>query len=206
MAEACVSRNTDIVGGDLSIAPWSLPRVIFDSTYNSVADGTFTSLTTLPGTLMIDSGIQSWVSDSPLPCRILLRIQRSYRDLKTSNPNAAQIRDRYTTTLNGTDPRVPETSSVYQGAFGGAVDASSTSSGLPYIGRFWFYDDTSMIEDWLGPLDAGETFKFWYRAYLWTPPPYSNNANGGTPEHSATARNTRIQVWAFPMQDAAVLS
>lgn len=208
MAEACVSRNTDIVGGDLSIAPWSLPRLVSDQTFNSTGDGSFTQLTTLPGKLMIDSGIQSWTSDSPLPVRILLRVQRAHRDLLVSNPNAAQIRDRYTWTQNGTDPRVPETSSVFQGQTGASIDLSSNFAGTPFIGRFWVYDDAHMIEDWIGPdlLQPGMAFKYWYRTYLWTPPPWSNNANGGSPQHSATVRNTRIQVWAFPTQDTEVVA
>lgn len=206
MAEVCVSRNMDIVGGDLSMAPWSLPRIVFDQTYASTGDGTFGQLVTPPGKLLIDSGIQSWTSDSPLPCRILLRIQRDRRDLLVSNPNSAQIRDRYTTTINGTDPRVPETSSVLQGQTGSAIDLSSNFAGTPFIGRFWTYDDVSMIEDWLGPLDAGAVIKFWYRCYVWTPPPWSNNANANNPQHSATVRGTRIQLMAFPLQDPAVLS
>lgn len=187
------------------MAPWSRPRVVFDATYNSVGDGTFGQLDTPPGKLMIDSGIQSWTSDSPLPCRLLFRLQRGYRDLLVSNPNSAQIRDRYTITTDGTDPRLPETSSVFQGQTGSAIDLSSNFAGTPFIGRFWTYDDVSMIEDWIS-LDAGAVFKFWYRCYLWTPPPWSNNANGGSPQHSATVRNVRVQIMVFPLQDAAVIS
>lgn len=206
MAEVCVTRNTDIVGGDLSIAKWALPRMVSDQYFASTGDGTFGQLTTPPGKLMIDSGIQTWTSDSQLPTRVLLRVQRDRRDLLVSNPNAAQIRDRYTYTINGTNPRVPETSSVLQGQTGASIDLSSNFAGTPFIGRFWVYDDQHMIEDWITTLEPGAAFKYWYRAYLWTPPPWSNNANANSPQHSATIRGTRIQVWAFPTQDTAVLS
>jgi hypothetical protein len=195
-----------IDGGELSIEKWTLPRHVHDTTYNSVGDGAFTALTTLPGKLMVDSGIVSWTSDSPLPCRVLLRLQRAYRSLLVSNPNAAQIRDRYTYTTNGTDPRVPDVSSSYQAQTGAAIDLSANFQGTPYLGKYWVHEDAAIIEDWIGPVPAGGTLKLWYRANLWTPPPFSNNANGGSPVHEAYARSTRIQLIAFPQQDTEVMS
>lgn len=206
MAQTCVSRNMGIDGGVLSIEPWSLPRHVLDETFTSTGDGSFGQLTTLPGKAMIDSGIRTWVSDSPLPCRILFRLHRARRDLLVSNPNAAQIRDRYTYAIGGSDPRVPDTSSTYQGATGASIDLSANYVGDPFLGRYWIYEDAAIIEDWIGPIPAGGTFKFWYRANLWTPPPWSNNANHGDPQHSATIRHTRIQLIAFPEQDSAVVS
>lgn len=206
MASVCVSQNLGIGGGLLAVTPWSLPRHVHDVTYNSVGDGTFSQQTTLPGKLMIDSGIISWTSDSPLPCRVLLRIQRATRDLLVSNPNAAQIRDRYTVAIGGADPRVPDVSSTYQGATGASLDLSANYLGDPYIGRYWVYEDAAIIEDWSPLIQPGEVIKMWYRCNLWTPPPWSNNANHGDPQHSATVRHTRIQLIAFPEQDTAVVS
>lgn len=195
-----------IDGGELSIEKWTLPRHVHDATYTSTGDGSFTALETLPGKLMVDSGIITWTSDSPLPARVLLRLHRAYRSLLVSNPNAAQIRDRYTYTLNGTAPRLPDTSSTYQGQTGAAIDLSANFQGTPYIGRYWVHEDAAIIEDWLGPVPPGGQLKIWYRSYLWTPPPFSNNANGGSPQHEAFARSARIQLIAFPQQDTAVVS
>lgn len=204
MAKACVSQNFGIDGGVLSIQPWSTARVVFDTTFNSVGDGSFGAQISPPGKLMIDSGIQSWTSDSPLPCRLLFRVQRAYRDVRVSNPNAVQIRDRWTTSLSGTNPPIPDTASTFQGQTGAALDHSANSVGLPYAGQYWVFEDAGIVEDWFGPLPAGGVFKFWYRANLWTPPPWSNNANANDPYHTANIRSTRIQIMAFPAADPAV--
>ena len=205
MAEVCVSRNFSIEDGVLGIEPWSVPQLVLDATYSSTGDGAYTTpYTALPGKLMIDSGIQSWVNTSPLDANLLVRFQRSRRDWWTSNPNAVQVRDRYTYTVNGDDPRVPDTSSTYHGQSGSAGDVGADSSAQPYACIFYEYEDGTMLEDWI-TVPAGETFKFWYRAYMWTPPPWSNNANAGAPTHSTTIRGTRVMLLAFPTQDTAVL-
>jgi len=205
MAEVCVSRNFDFPGGELTAQPWSVPRHVFDDTFVSTGDGTFGQQTTLPGKLMIDSGIQTWTNNSPLDAMVLLRVYRAYRNYVVSNPNVVQIRDRFTTAIGADTPRVPDTSNQYQGATGGGVDFSSNTVTQPLAGKLWMWEDACMSEDWFGPVPPGEDFKFWYRCYLWTPPPWSNNANENDPEHSATVRNARIQLMAFPTQDQAVM-
>lgn len=205
MVETCVTRNTGISGGELTVAPWATPRHVYDQTFPSLGDGTFTEQTSLPGKLMADSTIQSWTNTGPLEAMVLLRLQRGYRDYVVSNPNAVQIRDRYTTRIGPGDPQVPDTSYQYQGATGGAIDFSSNTNTQPETGRIWMWEEASISEAWYGPVAPGETFKFWYRCYLWTPPPWSDNANDNVPEHSARIHDTRIQLMAFPTQDRAVV-
>lgn len=205
MAEVCVSRNLSITSGVLGIEAFSVPVVALDATYNSTGDGTYTTpQTVLPGRLMIDSGVQSWANSTALDAQMLVRIQRARRDWWTSNPNAVQVRDRYTYTINGDTPRTPDTSSTYHGQSGSAGDVGTDSAALPYQALFYEYEDGTMLEDWV-TVPAGATFKIWYRAYMWTPPPFSNNANGGSPSQSINIYNTRIVLMAFPTQDTAVL-
>lgn len=205
MAEVCVSRNLSITAGALGIEPFSVPVVALDATYNSTGDGTYTlPQTVLPGRLMIDSGIQSWTNSTPLDAQMLVRIQRARRDWWTSNPNAVQVRDRYTYTVNGDSPRTPDTSSTYHGQSGSAGDVGTDSAAQPYQAIFYEYEDGTMLEDWI-TVPAGAVFKIWYRAYMWTPPPWSNNANAGAPTQSINIYNTRIVLMAFPTQDKAVL-
>ena len=64
--------------------------------------------------------------------------------------------------------------------------------------------DAHSSDEWLGPLGPGETLNLWYRAYLWTPPPWSDNANKSNPQHNFTAAYTRIQFIAFPQQGTVV--
>lgn len=184
---------------------WAAPRVVHDATYNSTGDGAYTTPYTVPpGKLMIDSGIQSWVNSTSLTANVLLRFQRARREWWTSNPNAVQVRDRYTYTLNGDDPRTPDTSSTYHGQSGSAGDVGASSTAVPHPAVFYEYEDGTMLEDWIA-VPAGQTLKFWYRAYMWTPPPWSNNANNGSPTQSTSIHNTRIIAMAFPTQDTAVL-
>lgn len=206
MAQTCVSRNINIVGGDLGIEPWAVPRHVLDQTLNSVGDGSFDQETSLPGKLMIDSGILTWTNTSPLPATVLLRINRAHRDYVVSNPNLVQIRDRFTTAIGGATPRTPDPSALYQGATGGGVDIGATTVGQPRAGIFYAWEDAHITEDFIGPIPPGEDFKARYRCYLWTPPPWSNNANANAPVHEARVRNTRIQLIAFPSQDTAVIS
>lgn len=204
MAEVCVTQNTEITAGVLSIAPWSVPRIVHDTTYNSVGDGAFTALTTLPGKLMIDSGIISWTNTAPLEAMVLLRIQRAYRNWVVSSPNAVQIRDRYTYAIGGADPRDPDTSSTYHGISGGSLDSGINYNGATIGGKYWDWEDGTLLEDWLGPVPAGAELRLWYRCNLWTPPPWSNNANAGSPEHSASVRSSRVLLMAFPTRDTEV--
>lgn len=204
MAEVCCDENMSITSGVLGISKYSVPRFVVDSTVNSTGDGTLTQQTTLPGKLMIDASV-SWTSDSPLPCTILARITRGTRNLVTSNPNYVQFRDRYTYTFDGSTPRVPDTSNTYQAAWGSSVDRGTNTSGVPWAGVYYDYADPSLTEDFLGPLAPGATFKLRYQCYVWTPPPWSNNANNNTPTHSAAANNVRIQLIAFPTQDTRVV-
>lgn len=206
MVQTCVDRNMSIDGGELGIEPWSLPRHVMDQTVASTGDGAFTQQTDLPGKLMIDSGILTWTSDSPLPAMMLVRVQRLTRSWQVSNPNIVQIRDRYTTSIGSTDPRLPETSSTFQGQSGGGIDVGTNSTSVPLVGRLWVYEDAHITEEWLGPVPPGEDFNIWYRCYLWTPPPWSNNANNNSPTHTATVNGARIQLIAFPTVDTAIAS
>jgi len=205
MAQVCVSENMDVAGGVLAIQPWSVPYVALDAVFNSTGDGAYTTpFTVLPGKLMIDSGVQSWTNPSPLDANLLFRIQRAKRSWWTSNPNAVQVRDTYTYTVDGGTPRTPDTSSTYHGQSGSAGDVGADSAATPNPAVFYEYEDGTMLEDWL-TVPAGATFKFWYRAYMWTPPPWSNNANNNSPTQSMTIGSSRAVLMAFPTQDSGIL-
>lgn len=206
MAEVCVDRNLKIAAGVLGIEKWSTPRLVVDQSFNSVGDGTLAVNTTLPGKLMIDSGVLSWASDSPLDSNILIRVGRGYRDLLTSNPNAIQVRDRWTTKVGTASPQDPNPSTVFQSQWGAAMDIGTTNAALPYAGRYWLASDAQITEDWYPALHPGETLKIWYKCYAWTPPPFSNNANNNSLQMTVNVRSARIQLWSFPVQDTDVVT
>lgn len=203
MAQVCTDRNIDITAGVAGIEPWSVPRIVVDTVTASTGDGALTQQTTLPGKLMIDAS-HSWVSDSPLNTMMLVRITRGRRYIRTSNPNYVQVRDRYTTGID--EPAaIPDVSNTFQAAFGGGVDRGTNPIGTPYFGKHDYWADPSVTEDWLGPVPPGSTFNIRYRCYVWTPPPWSNNASNNLPEHAATVNNVRVQLFAFPTQDTEVI-
>ncbi|QRE81824.1 hypothetical protein F1734_17295 [Rhodococcus ruber] len=204
MAQVCVSRNLDITGGALSVQPWSVPRHVYDQSFPSVGNGTYGAQTNLPGKLMIDSGVQAWTNTSPLPAQVLFRLHRGSRYFAVSSPNVVQVRDRFTVAIEET-PRVPDTSNQYQSASGGGVDMSTNTAAKPYAGLLRIWDDAMITEEWFGPVGPGETFRFHYRATLWTPPPWSNNANDNVPFHECEIDPVRVQLLAFPTQDLEVM-
>jgi hypothetical protein len=202
MPETCVSRNLDVTAGVLGIEPWSVPRIVSDQTFNSIGDGVYGATTNLPGKLMVQGSL-NWVNNSPLPATLLIRVTRAYRSWKVAQPNAVQIRDRWTWSIGGS-ATPPDPSSVMNGMCGAALDVSVNSSGTPLPGVYYEFEDASTTEEWAGDLPPGVAFDLRYACYLWTPPPWSDNANLGGPQYSAEVRNTRIQLFAFPTRDPEV--
>jgi hypothetical protein len=207
MVEVCVSRNMKIASGVLGIAKWSVPRHVADATFDSIGDGTLDPTLTLPGKLLIDGSV-SWTSDSPIDTMVLFRLQRAYRDFVTSNPNAVQFRDRWTYKIgNGPQtPEIPDVSTVYNSQMGGAIDLGATNLAVPLRGRLYKFYDAHITEDFFGPVPTGQTITVRYRCYVWTPPPFSDNANSGFPLHEARARSARLQLITYPQQDTAVVN
>jgi hypothetical protein len=205
MTKVCVSRNLTITDGVLGLAPWSVPRIVVDVVAPSIGDGQIGATTSLPGKLMIDKQV-SWTNDAPLPTPVLFRLQRGGREFSTSNPNAVQVRDRWTTRqgVGPQTPAVPDTTTVLQSQFGGALDLSSNTTATPIAGRLWQFIDAQITEDWLGPVEPGETLSVWYRCTAWTPPPWADNANNNAPFHDVYVRNARMQLVAMPVSDEAI--
>lgn len=198
MVDVCVSENLQVDAGAISLAPWSVPRLVADVVAPSGGDGTLFPQVTLPGKLMIDQKV-GWVNDTPLDQMVLLRITRARRDWLVSNPNAIQIRDRWSTALDKT-PTVPNVTGTYNSQVGSAIDLGTNTVAEPVTGRQWVSQDAHSADEWVGPVAPGQRLNLWYRCYVWTPPPYSDNANRSNPQHEARVRWTRIQMIAFPQQ------
>ncbi|MCM6774967.1 hypothetical protein NDR87_26340 [Nocardia sp. CDC159] len=203
MADVCVSRNLDLTAGKLGVEPWSVFRLVADVTGTSTGDGALTRNTRLPGKLMINTSV-SWVSNSPLPSQMMLRVTRAHRSIVSSNPNAVQMRDAWEVGIDEA-PRTPDPSRVLNSQFGTAADLGVDTTAQPYYGRIYLHADTTSSDTWFDdPLPAGSTITIAYRCYVWTPPPWSNNASANQPVHEAYARSTRLQLFAAPLQDEAL--
>lgn len=202
----CVDENliTD-TAGMLVLQPWSVPRLVRDVRATSGSDGTLFPQQALPGKLLIDQQL-SWRNDSPLDAMVLIRVTRAYKSWVVSNPNAIQFRDRWTYTIDDTEltPSIPVVTGIYNSQVGSAMDVGTNSLAEPNPGVQWVWADANCSDEWVGPVKPNYWLSVWYRSYVWTPPPFSDNANKSTPRHSASAQWSRVQLIAFPQQGELV--
>lgn len=199
----CVSENLTIdADGKLRLAPWSVPRNAVDVLVSSNADGPLLETTALPGKLLIDKQI-NWKNDTPVDHMVTIRATRRWKRWIVSNPNAIQFRDRWSSAID-TAPAVPVVSGLFNSQCGSAGDIGTNTVAEPNPGKFWHWWGTNSSDEWVGPVAPGETLNVWYRAYVWTPPPFSDNANKNSPQHEAEAGFTRLQLIVFPQQGPLV--
>jgi len=208
----CLAENLAVgPDGKLRLAPWSRPRNVADVVASSGGDTTkLLETITLPGRLLIDKQLQ-WTNDTPVRHDVRLEITRRWRRWITSNPNAIQFRDRWSSAIteDGTTipvmPEEPLTSDILNGQTGSASDIGTNSVAEPNPGKYWHWWGTNTTEEWLGPLEPGDTLRVWYRQYVWTPPPFSDNANKNAPAHEAEAGYVRLTLIAHPQQGNTVV-
>lgn len=198
----CVDENIIIdQAGQLRIAPWAVPRVVRDVKAVSSVDGTLFPTETMPGKKMIDQKVP-WRNTDPIPVMVRILVTRGPKMWITSNPNAIQFRDRWTYTIGprGDEPTEPLTTSIYNSQCGSAIDCGTNSVAEPNPGKEWVWIEPNCSEEWIGPVAPGDKVMLWYQQYVWTPPPFSDNANKNKPEHKAYANWTRVSLWSYPMQ------
>lgn len=200
----CIGENlTTGPGGNLLLEPWSIPRPVADARALSSGDGALGSVQSLPGLLRLDLRL-SWRNDAPLPQGIKILMVRATRSIITSNPNAVQFRDRWTWAIDG-EPSTPVTTSIFNGRLGAAWDGQTNTVSEPNPGKLWTWDDVNSAEEWVPrELEPGQQINVWYRCYVHTPPPWSDNANRNSPQHDARAHWVRGMLWAYPVQGTVV--
>lgn len=202
----CVSENLTLsTDGELRIHPKTVPRWVVDVKANSNdGDSKVYATTSQPGKLMIDQRV-GWTNDGPTEARLMIRVTRGPKSWLTSNPNAIEYRDLWTYAVNRT-PSTPIPTSQSNGKAGSSMDIGTNTVAEPNPGRLWMWRDTHSSDEWISdPLAIGDRFEIWYRCYLWTPPPWSDNANKNNPQHAALAVFSRVQLRAFPQQGELVM-
>lgn len=202
----CVSENLTLTpDGLLRIHPKTVPRWVVDvKAVSNDGDGKVYPTTSLPGKLMIDQQV-SWVNDGPTDADLMIRVTRGPKAWLTSNPNAIQYRDKWTYAINRA-PSIPVTSDNINSQTGSALDYGTNTVAEPNPGIEWVWRDTHSSDEWVSELLVpGAQFNLWYRCYVWTPPPWSDNANKNNPIHAALAVFSRIQLKAHPRQGNLVV-
>lgn len=202
----CVDENlsTD-ESGLLVIQPFAVPRRVARVKALSGGDGTLFPQVALPGKMLINAKV-GYRNVNPEPVQMVVRVVRASKSWITSNPNAIQFRDRYTYVIDMDDvePSVPVTTSIYNSQCGSAADLGTNSVAEPNPGKQWMWVDANSADEWVGELQPGEKLNVWYRQYVWTPPPFSDNANKNKPEHKAYGQWAAVELWAYPQQPGLV--
>ncbi|ACU41182.1 hypothetical protein SEA_DAKA_36 [Mycobacterium phage Daka] len=208
----CLSENLAVSpDGKLRLPRWSVVRNVGDIVVASAGDTTKLLISdTLPGRQLIE-GRLAWTNDSPVEQQLRVEVTRRYRRWVTSNPNAIEFRDRWSWVVipEGDpliDPAEPDVSDTFNGKTGSAGDIQTNTVAEPLPGVFRHWWGTTTSEEWIPDVLApGDTFSMWYRAYVWTPPPWSDNANKNAPTHAAEAGYSRLQLTAYPAQGKVVV-
>lgn len=204
-SRVCLGENltSDPATGGLQMAKWSVPRLVHDVAVISSGDGAVVETTTSPGNLLMDHQA-SWINDSPVGHTMLIRVIRRWKKVVTSNPNAIQFRDRWAWQINAAAVE-PITNAIMNGQSGLAGDLGTDTVAEPNPGVFTAWLGSNSSDEWVGlTLNPGDVFNIWYRMYVWTPPPWSDNANKNAPTHSAEAGWARMQLIVFPQQGPTV--
>ena len=200
----CVDENLGVDdGGLLFLQGWSVPRPVIDVITRSTSDGPIQSEIALPGRQLLNQQA-AWRNDTPLPQGLVVRLTRGPRKWIVSQPNAIEFRDRYTFAVDD-EPSEPICTTVFNSKCGSAIDLGTNSVAEPKPGRQWMWTDASTVSEFMPRLlQPGETYRIWYRCIVWTPDPWSDNANKNSPQHWAGADYARLTVEALPQQGTLV--
>lgn len=199
----CVDDNMLVTDdGVLRMSKWSVPNLLRDVMVKSGADGKISPTIHAPGKLMMNQQIVV-KNESPLDVNILITVTRHWRDIVVSNPNAIQLRDRWTYRTERM-PEEPVTTTIFNGQLTGSIDVQSNSVAEPNPGRAWVWSGSNSAQEHVFGVAPGDDFYLWYQAYGWTPPPFSDNANKNSPQHVLNAYWTRITLETEPTQGRLV--
>lgn len=200
----CVDENLGVnQDGQLHLQPWSVPHPVIDEICRSTSDGPVQSEIVLPGRLLLNLQA-AWRNDTTLPQALMVELTRGPRAWIVSNPNAIEFRDRYTTAVDA-EPDIPIVTTTFNSRCGSVIDLDVNSVSEPKPGRQWMWTGVTTVTDFIPTLlQPGETFRLHYRCYVWTPEPWSDNANKNSPHHWAGAGWSRLQVSRLPQQGRLV--
>lgn len=198
MANVCVSDDFRIEGGKLGLTAvpaagaW-LPTIGSGLWPNSGIPGgpNFGRITELPGMRISSAYVQVWNSYG-VPLRMMVRAQRPTIALNVSNPNAAQVRSKWAYKVTDEaimDPNhvnwLPDPSQDFDLQVGVSMDAGASNGGVPTRGVIMrAYPPASLEEPVPAVVQPGQHITVWFASYLWTPPPWSDNANNNNPKHT----------------------
>lgn len=180
MSEVCVSDAFTVVDGALGLAAWTGAVIALrEQEQISYEWPDWSGITSLPGEPLWDHEIVA-VNDAPSARLAVFRLQRPYSTMfEVPQPNAMQMRDGWAYRV-GPGVTAPPVSVVedYNGAWTASADSGTFSDGTTRKGRLIRYFPGSMVDVQVH-VPAGETVALRWAGWVWTPPPWSNNADDG---------------------------
>ena len=204
--KVCVAEHLTVDdNGQLSLAPWSVPRNVLDEIATSRGDTTKLLATeSLDRAVLLVNWKGSWLNDSPVDHMVRVQVTRRFKRWVTSNPNAVQFRDRWSSAIDA-EAEPPVVSGIFNSQCGSAGDVGTNTVAEPQPGKYHHWWGTNTSDEWLGPIEPGQRLYVAYRAYVWTPPPFSNNANKNAPDHEEEVGYARIALHAMPEPSKQVI-
>lgn len=200
MANVCVSDDFRIEDGKLGLAnvpasgAWQriISAVYFPSGAVIGGEGmvSFGRLTSLPGKRISYAAVLV-MNEYDTPLTVMVRAQRPAMNVIVSNPNAAQIRSKWSYKITDgplADPwdasNYPDPSQDFDLQVGVSLDAGASSGGVPVRGVISRIFPAAYVEDIVpAKVLPGQYLYVWFATYLWTPPPWSDNSNNNSPQH-----------------------
>ena len=184
VGEVCVSPMFDVAaGGGLGLVATAGVQIAGQHQWEGDDDWSSDPLTVLPGMELWDDAFEL-TNTADHDRYVMLRIQRPYYiAMRVPQPNALQVRDGWECRV-GEDPPEPtvDVTRHYRGIWTASLDLGTTSAsgGTPHAGKIEQYSPSFRVDE-IVHVPAGETIIFRWAAWVWTPPPWSDNANDGHP-------------------------
>lgn len=205
MSEVCVSDAFTVTDGALGLAAWTgaviESREIEEISYEWPG---MTGITSLPGEALWDHTVIG-TNTAGVARLAVFRLQRPYSTmLEVPQPNAMQMRDAWAYRV-GPNVTAPNVSVVedYNGAWTASADSGTFSDGTTRKGRLYLYFPGSMVDVQVR-VPAGEQVALRWRGYIWTPPPWSNNADNGNGQGKYIVGYTLRTLMWLPVDEGAL--
>lgn len=167
--------------------------------YVSTGPGRMTDFgTTLPGQEM-ESGSHEVTNDADVARPLMVVWSRPPVYLRVAQPNAVQVRMKATVESGSRLPpeSTPNPSASYDAAFTAGTDVDTDDEGTPVFGHYtraWPGGCYRTVEI----IDPGDKARFSWSTYVWSPPPWSNNASDNNPLQVASVGSHTVWAAFFP--------
>lgn len=210
MSKVCVSDAFTIVDGALGLAAWTGAEFYRRRVGAEVTLTQTGAIPTLPGIELWDM-VEVAVNEAHVNRLAVFRLQRPIITLIVPQPNAMQVRDRWEVRVapRGGVPDIPgalemSTAQVYNGAWTASADSGTFSNGTTRKGRMYRHFPGPMVDVQV-TVPPDHTAAIRWMGYVWTPPPWSNNADAGNATGNYACTAPMLTAMLLPTEEGGAL-